>query len=105
MNAVDEVPVLVLHVLEADITEDTSIVEENIDTAEILDGSLNDGLAVLDAVVVGNRLTASGADLLDNEVCGLEDVSGCWGTPILSFIEIYIPLMTCRHPCENHRGR
>lgn len=77
VNTVDQVPVLILHVLEADITEDTGIVKEDIDTAEVLNGSLDDGLTILNAVVVGSRLTASGADLLDNEVCGLEEVSGC----------------------------
>lgn len=72
VNAVDEIPVGILHVLEADIPQDTGVVEQNIDTAEVLDSRLNDGLAVLDAVVVGNRLAAGGADLLNNKVCGLE---------------------------------
>jgi hypothetical protein len=71
VNAVDEVPVGILHVLEADIAEDTGVVEQNIDTTEVLDGSLDDGLTVLDAVVVGNRLAAGGADLLNNDICGL----------------------------------
>lgn len=75
VDAVDEVPVGILHVLEADIPEDTSVVEQNIDTTEVLDGSFDDGLAVLDAVVVGNRLAAGGADLLNNDICGLVKTS------------------------------
>lgn len=71
MNSVDEIPVGVLHVLEANIPENTSVVEQNIDTAEVLDGCLNNGLTVLDAVVVGNRLAAGGADLLNDDICGL----------------------------------
>ena len=71
VNGVDEIPVGILHVLEADIPENTSVVEQNIDAAEVLDGRLNDGLTVLDAVVVGNRLAAGGADLLNDDICGL----------------------------------
>lgn len=71
VNAVDQIPVGILHVLEADIPEDTGVVEQNIDTTEVLDGCLNDGLTVLDAVVVGNGLAAGGADLLNNDICCL----------------------------------
>lgn len=76
MNTVDEIPVRVLHVLEADIPQDTGVVEEHIDTAKVLDGSLNDSLAVLDTVVVGDRLAAGGPNLVDNDICGLRWVSG-----------------------------
>lgn len=72
MNAVDQVPVLILHVLKADIPEDTGIVKQDINTAEVLNSGINDSLSVLNTVVVGNRLTTGGADLLDNEICGLK---------------------------------
>jgi hypothetical protein len=71
VDVVDEVPVLVRHVLEADIAQDTGIVEEDVDSTEGLDGSLDDSVAVLDAVVVGNGLAASGFDLVDDDICGL----------------------------------
>lgn len=74
MNAVNKIPVGILHVLEANIPENTGVVEQNIDTAEVLDGRLNDGLTVLDTVVVGNRLAAGGADLLNDDICGLVKV-------------------------------
>ena len=66
-----QVPVLIFHVLEADIAQDAGIVDEDIDPAKVLDGSLNDLVAVLDRVVVGDGLAASRCDLLDNLVGGL----------------------------------
>ena len=67
----DEVPVLILHVLEGDVAEDTGVVDEDIDAAELLDGGLDDLVAVLDAVVVGDGLAASGLDLVDNHIGSL----------------------------------
>lgn len=71
MDFVDEIPVCLLHVLEADIAKDTGVVDENIDAAEGVNGCLDDGLSILYRVVIGDRLAASGADRLDNFVCGL----------------------------------
>lgn len=72
MDAVDEIPVLILHILETDVTENTGIVKQNINTTEVLDSSLNDTLAILYTVVVGNCLTASGTDLLNDDIGSLE---------------------------------
>jgi hypothetical protein len=44
----DEVPVLVLHVLEADVSQNASIVDEHVDSAKGLDGSLDNLVAILD---------------------------------------------------------
>lgn len=71
VNSVDEIPVLVLHVLEADITQDTSVVQEDIHTTEVLDSRVDDGFPVLDAVVVGGRLAAGSSDLVDHDVRSL----------------------------------
>jgi hypothetical protein len=60
-----------LHVLEANIAENTSVVNENVDAAKGIDGRLDNGLSVLDGVVVSNRFAARAADLLDDLVCGL----------------------------------
>jgi hypothetical protein len=68
----DEVPVLVLHVLEADIAQDAGVVDEDIDAAESLDGRLDDAVAILDAVVVGDGLAASGLDLVDDNIGSLD---------------------------------
>jgi hypothetical protein len=72
----DEVPVLVGQVLEGDITQDTGVVDEDINAAEGLDGGLDDLLALGDRVVVGNGLAASGLDLVDNNIgclCNMSD--------------------------------
>jgi hypothetical protein len=71
VNLVDEVPIRLLHVLEADISKNAGIVDENVDTTEGVDGCFDNGLAILDGIVVGNRFTACGADLFDDLVGGL----------------------------------
>jgi len=71
VDFVDEVPVRLLHVLETDIAQDARIVDEHIDATKGIDGRLDDGFTVLDRVVVGNCLTACGADHFDNFVGGL----------------------------------
>ena len=47
MDFVDEIPVGLLHVLEADIAENASIVDENIDTTKGINGRLDNRLSVL----------------------------------------------------------
>jgi hypothetical protein len=71
VNLVDQVPVCLLHVLEANISQDTSVVDEDVDTTKSINCSLDDVFSILDRVVVGNRFAACGADLLDDLVCGL----------------------------------
>jgi hypothetical protein len=41
MHCVDQIPVLIRHVLKADITKNASIVDEDIDAAERVDSSLD----------------------------------------------------------------
>jgi hypothetical protein len=71
MNSDNQIPVIVCHVLEADITEDTRIVEEDIDPAVGFDGGFDDLLAVGDTVVVGYCLAACGFDFVDDDISGL----------------------------------
>ena len=66
-----QVPVLIFHVLEADIAQNAGIVDEDINSAKGLDRSLDDLVAVLNRVVVRDGLAASRCDLLNNLVCGL----------------------------------
>jgi hypothetical protein len=75
VDVVDEVPVRLLHVLEADIAQDAGIVDEHIDAPKGIDGRLDDGLSILHRVVVGDRFSACGADLVDDLVGGLRVVS------------------------------
>lgn len=69
---VDQIPILVLHVLKADITKDTSVIDENINATKVLDSRVNDGIALLNAIVVGNSLAPSGSDLVDYSICSLK---------------------------------
>lgn len=67
----DEIPILVFHVLEADIPQNSGIVDQNVYASKALDGSLNDGVAVLHAVVVGYCFSSFRLDLFDDRVCRL----------------------------------
>ena len=71
MNLEDQVPILILHVLEADITQDSSIVEQDMYASKALNRSLNDRLAILDTVVIGNSLSSCAFDLLYHSVGSL----------------------------------
>jgi len=71
MYSCNEVPVLIGHVLEGNVAEDTGVVQENIDTAIGLDGGFDNLLTIGDTVVVGNCFAASGSDLVDDDIGGL----------------------------------
>lgn len=71
MDVHNEVPVLILHVLEADIPQDASIVDQNVNTSEVLDSSLNDLLAICYAVVVGYGFAAGSFDFIDDNIGSL----------------------------------
>jgi hypothetical protein len=71
VDLVDEVPVLLLHVFEADIAQDAGIVDEHINAPEVVNGCLDDGLSILNRVVVGDGLAACSTDRLNDFVCGL----------------------------------
>lgn len=68
MNLQDEIPVFILHLLEGDIPQDTCVVQEDINLAEVIDGSLDDLIAFNDRVVVCDGNTTLGLDLFDNLV-------------------------------------
>jgi len=98
VNLEDQVPVLILHVLEADITQDTGIVDQDMYASEALDCSLDDGLAILNTVVVCNSLSSCALDLLYHSVGGLCLVSDMRSEafPGRRGVDI-IPLTTCLH--------
>ena len=76
MDLNDQIPILILHVLKADVPKNTSIIDEHVNPPKLLDSSLDDLLAILDAVVVRDRLAASGCDFVDDNIGGLS-LSGC----------------------------
>jgi hypothetical protein len=71
MHSDDEVPVFIFHILKADISKDTCIVEQDIDPTEGFYGCLDDTLSILYTVVVGNGLASGRFDFVDNNVSGL----------------------------------
>jgi len=75
VNFVDQIPVLISHVFEGDVTQNSGVVDEDVDSSKVLDSGINDGLAILNAIVVGNGFTASLANLFDDNVGGLFLVS------------------------------
>lgn len=68
MDLDDEVKVLVLDVLEANVAQDAGVVNEDVDAPVVADGRLDDAVAELDRVVVGDGLAAGGLDLVDDDV-------------------------------------
>ena len=72
MYFVDQIPVGILHVLEADITEDTGVVDEDVNATKVLESCFYNGFTILHAVVVGCRLASSGFDFIDDSVGGLK---------------------------------
>lgn len=71
MHTEDEIPILVLHVLEADIPQDPGIVDKDVDAAEALDGGLDDLLALDYVVVVGYGVATQLLDFFDDSIRGL----------------------------------
>lgn len=116
MDFINQIPVLVLHVLEADIPKYTGIIDEDIDTAEGFNGSFYDSFAKLDAIIVGNRLSTGGFNLVNNDICGLymfERFVSCvtsWFCKRRSIVKTAgkgknAPLLSCPHQPKNHQGR
>ena len=77
MDIDDEVPVLVGHVLEGDVAEDTSVVDEDVDAAVVVDCGLDDLLALGDRVVVGDGLAACGLNGVYDDISSLGCKSVC----------------------------
>ena len=71
MHFDDQIPVVIAHILECNISENTRIVEKNIYPPERPDRSLDDSLAVFNAVIVRDSFAARSFDLLDDNICSL----------------------------------
>jgi hypothetical protein len=94
MNTDNQIPILVCHVLEADIAKDTSVIEEDIDPAVVLDGGFYDLFTIFDAVVVGDCFAACGFDFVDDYICGLEllGTSHPGSKEVFTLVELPSPL-------------
>jgi len=98
----NQVPVFFLHVLEANVTQDPGIVDQDMYASKALDGSLNNCLAILDAVVVCNSLSSCTLDLLYHNIGSLcIQCQPCFWQENID----YIPLMTFLHLWSSRRGR
>lgn len=76
MDFDNQIPILILHILEADVPQNPRIVDEHIDPSESLNGRLNNLLAILHAVVVRDRFAARGFDFVDDYIGRLDtDIS------------------------------
>ena len=73
MNFDDQVPVLVLHILEAYISKNARIVDQDINPSKLLYGGFDDLFTISHIVVVGNGFTACCSDLVDDNISGLFD--------------------------------
>jgi hypothetical protein len=71
VDSVDEVPIGILHVLEADIAQNAGIVDEDINATKSLDGGIDNLLAKLYTVVVGNGIAAGFFDFVYDNIGGL----------------------------------
>ena len=71
MDFNDQVPIGIRHILEADIPQNTSIINEDINSAKCLYCSIDNLLAVLNAVIIGNSSSAGRLDLLYYDIGGL----------------------------------
>ncbi|KAH3686495.1 hypothetical protein WICPIJ_002534 [Wickerhamomyces pijperi] len=81
MDIHDLVPFLVRHLLERAISQDTSVVDQDINTAIIVQSCLHNAFTVSDNVgLVTNGFTTSGFDLLNNGVWVFEVVDHNLGT-------------------------
>jgi hypothetical protein len=72
VHSVNQIPVIVLHVLKRDISQDSRVVDQDIDAAKVLNGSINNSLSVLHAIVVGDGFAASLADFFNDNIGGLQ---------------------------------
>ena len=103
VDLVDEVPVGLRHLRERDVAEDAGVVDDDVDLAERVDRGLDDLVAVLDRVVVGDRLAAGGLDLGDDLVGGDADLPSPVKLPPRSLTTTFAPRDASSSACERPR--
>ena len=81
VDAVDEVPVLLRHLVKARVAQDARVVHHDVHAAEGVEGVLDDAPALLHRLVVGHRLAARVDDLLDHLICGLAGAAAAGHRP------------------------
>lgn len=71
MNLVNKIPILVLHVLKANVPQNARIVNENINSTKALYGRINNPLAIGNAIVIGHGLSSILLDFVNDNVGSL----------------------------------
>ena len=74
MHVHDQVPVRISHIPEADISQNPGVVNQNINPAEAFNSCLDDLLALVDVVIVGDSFSTTGFDLADDCIGHLSNV-------------------------------
>lgn len=69
MNFHDEIPILIFHLLEGDISEDSCIIDEDIDSSEIIHCCFNNLISKLDRIIVGYSRASFRFNFLNNFIC------------------------------------
>lgn len=72
MDLEDEIPILILHVLEADIAQNAGVVDEDVNTTKCLNSGFDDLVAILDRVVVCNSLASIPLNLINDNIGSLD---------------------------------
>ena len=54
MDPVDQIPVVVRRLCDGPVSQDAGVVDDDVHAAEVVDGRLDDGGAILHGVVVGH---------------------------------------------------
>ena len=57
MDFHDQIPIVLSHLGKGFVSEDSSVVDQHVNTAESVDGGLDDVVTILNAVVVSNCIT------------------------------------------------
>ena len=71
MNLHDQIPVNLLHLLEGDVTEDTGVVDDDVDSAEGINSGLDNLVTELNGVLVSDSDTTGSLDLINDGISGV----------------------------------
>jgi hypothetical protein len=58
VNSLNKIPIIVGRFSDRSISQDASVVDDDVDAAKVVDRGFNQSFAVLDRIVVGNSFTA-----------------------------------------------
>ena len=75
MHFHDQVPVELAHFLEANVTQDASVVDNDINSAKGIDSSLDNLVTELHGVFVCDSDATCGLDFVDNDISGMLGIS------------------------------